>query len=192
TDLYSQNISGAHPLPNGNVMICSGRQGFLFEVSQEGQIVWDYINPAGPTGPVSQGTVLNNQNVFRATRYPTSYPAFEGKDLTPGDPIELNPIPIDCELFEPADTMATSISMVEAASARVRNTLVEDLLWIDNPNGAALSIAIYDLNGRLVFQGQSENFETQYSLFNEPAGLYVIYISNLSINRASRQRILKL
>ncbi len=32
-------ISGAHRLPNGNAMICSGPQGRFFEVTPKGEIV---------------------------------------------------------------------------------------------------------------------------------------------------------
>jgi len=40
TDFYSHNISGAHRLPNGNTMICSGANGTFFEVTYEKEMVW--------------------------------------------------------------------------------------------------------------------------------------------------------
>lgn len=44
-DLFSPRISGAQRLPNGNTLICSGTQGYLMEVTSEGQRVWLYRNP---------------------------------------------------------------------------------------------------------------------------------------------------
>lgn len=53
-DFYSQNISGAQRLPNGNTLICSGTNGTIFEVTPQGESVWQYVNPvtdAPPEGP---------------------------------------------------------------------------------------------------------------------------------------------
>ena len=35
-------ISGAHRLPNGHTIICSAVQGRFFEVTPEGEVVWEY------------------------------------------------------------------------------------------------------------------------------------------------------
>lgn len=42
--MYSENISGAQRLPNGNTIICSGTLGLFIEVTSAGEIVWKYIN----------------------------------------------------------------------------------------------------------------------------------------------------
>ena len=42
---FSSNISGAQRLANGNTLITEGPSGRLFEVTKEGQIVWEYIYP---------------------------------------------------------------------------------------------------------------------------------------------------
>ncbi|MEE2788050.1 MAG: aryl-sulfate sulfotransferase [Myxococcota bacterium] len=91
-DFFSRRISGAQRLPNGNTLICEGSSGHLFEVTPNGEVVWDYINPVGRRGEITaQGTPLpdNPGNpVFRAARYPLDYPAFDGRNLVPGPPIE--------------------------------------------------------------------------------------------------------
>jgi Spy/CpxP family protein refolding chaperone len=51
TAFYSDFISGAQRLPNGNTFICAGGSGTLFEVTQEKEIVWKYLNPAQPEAP---------------------------------------------------------------------------------------------------------------------------------------------
>ncbi len=45
TDLYSAGLSNAERLPNGNTLVCSGRQnGWLFELEPSQQIVWEFFN----------------------------------------------------------------------------------------------------------------------------------------------------
>lgn len=57
-DFFATFISGAHRLPNGNTLICSGPDGTVFEVTPDKQIVWKFVNPSrggigpGPGGPV--------------------------------------------------------------------------------------------------------------------------------------------
>jgi hypothetical protein len=61
TNFYAMNISGAQRLTNGNTLICSGPDGYLFEVTTNRETVWEYN--AG-------------ESVFRATRFPTNYAGF--------------------------------------------------------------------------------------------------------------------
>ena len=92
--MYSEDISGAQRLPNGDTIICSGGTGDLREVSYLGEVVWKYICPVQATGLIPQGTAptvdpthtsetLNA--VFRIYKYPPSYGAFTGRTLTVGD-----------------------------------------------------------------------------------------------------------
>ncbi|HET9219920.1 MAG TPA: aryl-sulfate sulfotransferase [Terriglobia bacterium] len=83
TDFYSVNISGAHRLPNGNTLICSGAPGFIFEVTPQNRVVWQYNVPGfgGRGGP-------NARNVFRAYRFGPDFPGFAGKTLIPGKTLE--------------------------------------------------------------------------------------------------------
>ncbi|MFP4055421.1 MAG: aryl-sulfate sulfotransferase [Candidatus Brocadiia bacterium] len=57
---YSPFISGAQLLPNGNVLVCSGGQRRVFEVTAEGEVVWDFWSPYGRPG---------TYGIYRATRY---------------------------------------------------------------------------------------------------------------------------
>ncbi|NIR49204.1 T9SS type A sorting domain-containing protein [candidate division KSB1 bacterium] len=94
SDFFSRVISGAQRLPNGNTLICSGVTGTFFEVTQEKEIVWRYINPATRNGIVAQGDTIpvvdgsHTNPVFRCTRYGRDFPGFVDKDLTPGLHIE--------------------------------------------------------------------------------------------------------
>lgn len=86
TASHSSFISGSVRLPNGNTLICQGEDGTLFEVTSDKELVWKYINPAmGPEGSSHRSPNAKPTNaVFRAYRYALDYPAFRGKDLTPG------------------------------------------------------------------------------------------------------------
>lgn len=91
---YSQNISGAQRLPNGNTLICNGANGIFFEVTSIKQTVWEYVNPVTAAGILTQGDSVpggpqgRTNNVFKIQRYAPDYAAFIGRDVSPGDPIE--------------------------------------------------------------------------------------------------------
>ena len=87
-DFYAQQVSGASRLPNGNTLICSGPSGYGFEVTPDEEVVWDYLSPVTAFGATTQGNDAGNNSVFRLPRYASDYPAFEGRDMTPGDVIE--------------------------------------------------------------------------------------------------------
>ncbi len=97
--IKSRNLSSVQVLANNHLLVCSGNNGHTIELDQDENIVWEYITPFRNTVPVSQGTQLQNLDnpTFRLKRYPLDYPGFEGKDLFPGDYIELDPNPLFCE-----------------------------------------------------------------------------------------------
>jgi hypothetical protein len=64
-NFFSPYISGARRLPNGNTLITEGMFGRMFQVTPEGDIVWEYINPHYHED--AENAVVNR--VFRATHY---------------------------------------------------------------------------------------------------------------------------
>jgi hypothetical protein len=102
-DFFSPIISSTQRLPNGNTFMDEGTEGRLFEVKPDGTIVWDFVNPEWrgqsgvvrghatdkPPGIPFVGAQANL--VFRSLKYSTDYPGLAGKDLTPGNFIEINP-----------------------------------------------------------------------------------------------------
>ncbi|MEM6282345.1 MAG: aryl-sulfate sulfotransferase [Chloroflexota bacterium] len=89
---YSALISGTQRLPNGNTLIIEGTKAHMFEVTPEGETVWSYYAPFNGDRIVPQGEE-NDTVIFRARRYQPDYPAFDGRDLTPGDTIESMGVP---------------------------------------------------------------------------------------------------
>jgi len=82
---FFNHIGGsAQRLPNGNTLICSDTEGQLFEVTADGTVVWEYINPAIKNGSltVMMDNLPMTNSVFRAYRFTTDYPGLAGKTLT--------------------------------------------------------------------------------------------------------------
>jgi hypothetical protein len=73
---FSAHISGAERLPNGNVLICEGASGRLFEVTADSDIVWEWVNPT-----VNQVRGRDSFAIFRAHRYAPDHSALKGRAL---------------------------------------------------------------------------------------------------------------
>lgn len=83
---YSGHISSAQRLAQGNVLICEGTSGRLFEITRSGEIVWEWLNPF--VSGREDGRLY--QWIYRAYRYPFNHPAFAGKTLDPANYAALN------------------------------------------------------------------------------------------------------
>ena len=81
-NFYSAICSSAQRLPNGNTLICEATKGRLFEVTLDGEMVWEYHSPFLITRPSYWGWTLA-KTIWDAQRYGPDDPAFEGKDLDP-------------------------------------------------------------------------------------------------------------
>lgn len=77
---YAANISSAQRLPNGDTLITEGPDGRLFEVTKDGRIVWEYVNP------LFAGARSSNA-VYRGYRLPYAWiPQLERPEETPVTP----------------------------------------------------------------------------------------------------------
>lgn len=61
---YSSFISSARRLPNGNTLIDEGMNGRFFQVTDKGEIVWEYVSPY--LGEAPGGDVVPGNWVYRA------------------------------------------------------------------------------------------------------------------------------
>lgn len=59
---FAPHISGAQRLPNGNTLICEGTKRYVFEVTPDGKLVWEYDGL---------------DQIFRFERYPPNYPGLQ-------------------------------------------------------------------------------------------------------------------
>ena len=76
---FADFLSGAHRLSNGNTFVTSGPSGHFFEVTPEGDTVWEYHNPFSGDAPNPAGDPPHS--VFRASHFPRDHPALAGRDL---------------------------------------------------------------------------------------------------------------
>ncbi len=151
TDFYSMNISGAQRLPNGNTIICEGSKGNFFEIDSTKTTVWRYVNPIGQNGIVSQGTTPVMNAVFRCSYYPINYSGFNGQTLTPGSPIELNPIAYNCNMITSVDEPAFSAtSMIQVVNPFNMKVEIISSLELNN-----VTITLYDCTGQIIQENKN-------------------------------------
>ena len=72
---FSAFISGAARLASGNTLVCSGVIGRIFEVTPDGEIVWDYYSPlGGDVEPPEHAGKAPPFSLYRADRYDRDHP----------------------------------------------------------------------------------------------------------------------
>ncbi|MFM9944982.1 MAG: aryl-sulfate sulfotransferase [Bacteroidia bacterium] len=112
---YSPVFSGADRLANGNMLICSGLPGKIFEVNDKNTIVWEYINPVANGDNIMTDGETGGNSVFRATYYAKNYGAFTVRNLTPSGPIEKKSFSYSCNLIT-LDTTAPKVLVLFPAN----------------------------------------------------------------------------
>jgi len=184
---YSSFISGAQRLPNGNTLVCEGSKGRFFEVDMNGELHWEYLSPIVFGDPATQGQPISGQNsVFRTYRYALDYPAFEGRDLTPLEPIELEPLPSDCELF-------TSLNDIQIEkTANVYPNPVSSYLNVETYDQTNVRIAIYDVSGKALHESQYTSTSFQINTQTFPKGIYFIHFYNKNNTYLFVKKIIKM
>lgn len=98
-EFFSQNTSGAQQLPNGNILITEGASGDIREIDENQDVVWNYRNPIGVFGAATQGAPAPENAVFRAERYAAAHPGLAGRELTPGEVLEITTKASTCTVF---------------------------------------------------------------------------------------------
>lgn len=187
--LYSSNISGAQRLPNGNTLICEGRDGRLLEVDYNGTYRWQYISPVVGQGFVTQGDNVSNNNVFRAYRYGPDYPAFIDRALEPGDPLELEPTNQACFIYD-GNPVATN-DFLPLENVRVVGNPVSSTILIENNTQERILFEMTDLTGRTVLKGSSMEEMTTQNIEEIGAGLYLMRFSNVENSRFFVEKVMK-
>jgi Arylsulfotransferase (ASST) len=66
----SSFISSARRLPNGNTVIDEGMNGRIFQVTPQGEIVWEYVNPYFGRQTLAEGRAVSTNWVYRAQPVP--------------------------------------------------------------------------------------------------------------------------
>jgi hypothetical protein len=168
--LFSTTVSSVQVLENDNLLVCSGRRGYSFELTPDNEVVWEYKTPFDGPNPVIQGdeSTINNLT-FRFKRYPLDYSAFANKDLSSQGFIELNPDDSFCDQL-------VAIEEVESiAETTIFPNPIDDVLLIKNEGFQNHYVEIRDVLGRT-----KEAFNMQQEAELETAkwgkGIYLVFI----------------
>ena len=175
-DFKSTYLSNARQLENGNLFINEGGSGRYFEVNEDKDIVWQYINPVSFFGNAQQGEQPPNSNSsFRAYKYPLNHPAFAGKDLTPQ------------YLLEGEDgTFCENPIMTNDILALLNINLYADLssnhlVILNEDNHSIGQLSLQNLMGQQIATHQINGLETEY-IYPISTRLQGIYIATITMS----------
>lgn len=79
TDFYTPVMGGCQRLPNGNTLICESLTGRIFEVTYEGEMAWEFVNPFYSFSDHHGWT----NSIFRVHRYGLDYARLGERNLDP-------------------------------------------------------------------------------------------------------------
>jgi len=74
SEFYTSCKGGLQGLPNDNILVCEGDMGQVFELTNDKEIVWEFVNPFYNLSP----TYGRNNMLFRAYRYGPDYIGLRG------------------------------------------------------------------------------------------------------------------
>jgi hypothetical protein len=187
TPMYSTGFGGAQLLPNGNTLICSGRQGNTFEITPEKEIVWEYIVPINFGIRAKQGDSIPiaNNSTFRAERFPLDFPPFAGKDLSPKGFIELEPDTFFCEIPNSVRKINKAENLVvypNPASGSLHVTMKEKTTTIT-------TLTLSSITGKAIITMDHITGNTaELNISNVPSGLYLLSVNgNKSVQKIQIQ-----
>ena len=178
--LYSSNISGCERLPNGNTLMIVGRDGAIHEVDPAGVRQGYYVNPVGIGGPTAQGLIPVANDLFRARRYSADFPGLVGKDLSPGDVIEIGDLPWPCMTF----ANPVGLGEVEEEPAQFGFQIQGGNLILQSLQAEQFDWVIYDMLGRPVESGLS-SVSAQISTQHWTSANYLVRMKNLRTEEIS-------
>ena len=183
-DFVSTYLSNAQQLENGHVFINEGGNGRLFEIDNNDNIVWEYVNPVSYNGPNPQGSFIFGNSIFRAYKYPPDYPAFEGISLNPGDLIEGD------NDYNLCKSVATEDSQV-LEGVELRYDINSSILSINNPSADKLNFQIFSIEGQKISQDEIREVNEEFNLNYLHQGIYIVIISSDSKGKLISKKIVK-
>ncbi len=174
TEFYAWYISGAQQLPNGNLLISDGAHGNFFEIDENEEEVWRYINPIILGGFIAEqgqepvNSIGQPKNpVFRATKYAKDFAAFVVRDLTPGAYVHLggvlsadNPNP----LIKVYPNPASNVLSIQSDSQINR-------------------IQLLNMKGQVVFDKKFHSNTIEILVDRLPAGIYQMLLNQEAVRK---------
>ncbi|MFK7808001.1 MAG: aryl-sulfate sulfotransferase [Saprospiraceae bacterium] len=173
---HSTGLSSAQILPNGNMLACSGRQGYIVEMNAANEIVWEYITPLVGGQPATQGDTLeiNNNLTFRAFRYPPEYSAFDNRDLSSKGFIESEPDEGFCD-------RVVSIYTPEEYNVEIFPNPARDMVHLSWDSGKIIDVEIYDMMGRLRLSESCNGGMKYLDVSSLEPNMYVLRLEGIGV-----------
>ncbi|HHB52156.1 MAG TPA: T9SS type A sorting domain-containing protein, partial [Saprospiraceae bacterium] len=168
--VYEPIKSSAQSLPNGNFVICERSKGQISEINKNGQHLWSYKNPTGTVVYNQFDEIINLDNaLFRGEKYPSNYPGFLGKDLTPIGLIE------DQNSLSESCTDALGNDSFVLDTFYFQNPVQDHVLKLNHLEGIQ-AITISNIMGQQVFESTIPG-KSSIEVFLPTAAVYTVQIS---------------
>ena len=167
---YSPYLSNVQRLSNGHTLVNAGSPGYIFELNENDEIVWEYIIPLQGNSGVPQGANPNNNSTFRAYKFDLDFPGFDNIDLQVGDLIESDNNPLPCLITSNDDILVDLPSFSFTYSQELQELLIK------NPDKKKLDVKVYDLYGRKTHDSKTSE-ETKTIALNLSTGIYFVQLS---------------
>ncbi len=171
---FSAGLSSVQLLPNNNILMMSGAQGYLTEMTRDKEIVWEYILPFknGKSQATNVDLMSGDNNMFRAYKYPADFLAFAGKDLSPKGNLELDPDVTLCE------------RLVGTTNQTIQKTCLypnpaSQYLWISGDLEEVNRIIISDANGKKIKEISQFNSLGPLNIADLTPGVYYLKLNGL-------------
>ena len=177
--MFSAILSSAQRLPNGNTLICMGHFGHSIEINPSGQTVWEFINPMQNGTILSQGTTpVPTSNIqFQMKRYPSDFPAFMGKDLTPTNFLELNPDSTIC--LNAVNTQ----NVVFPIGSNIYPNPTHDILNIEFGQFVKGNLQLYNILGECILEQPINTTDVQLRIESLENGIYFLMLDRLNLGK---------
>ena len=168
-EMYSTGLSSIQVLNNDNILLSAGRFGYSFELTPDNDIVWEYKTPTNGQSIASQGDSLqiNNNLTFRLKRYPLNYSAFENKDLSPQEYLELNPNEDFCLQILPTKDLTTY-------DLKVYPNPAFDELVLEWEAVGMMTFTLYDVYGRKIQSIEATGGKKHMNIEQINPGIYFL------------------
>lgn len=179
--LFSQIMAGAQALPNGNLLICSSRQGIFFEVTPDDETVWLYKSPVTVQGIVNRDFMesdpdFKNDLNFKVVKYAEDYAAFANRTLIPKEPIEGEPWA--CDLVTGAEHPLTTEEIEVFPNPATHRVHIRSV-----KRETILSTELRTLQGQRLLR-KRETGQVELDVRGLPDGLYLLSVNGRTIKIA--------
>ena len=172
TFFYSKILSSADQLPNGNIIINEGVKGHFFEINQNKNVIWEYVNPVVQDSILSQETIIPGNTsmffnaCFKVRKYSPNYSGISMLNLKNSGPIEINPYHLSCDLnINKINTLEINVFPNPASNQILISTKQQNCM-----------LEITSLSGELMFKRKFDE-KVSVSLNKFSTGIYIIIVT---------------